>query len=88
MSEARDAMSLAHRGEWELFRANGLGEILSCPQEAEEKFVKTMKYIAETLRITQDGERRALEFCEGGEVDAGPLQFSWDEGDAGNQDSL
>ncbi len=73
MPESRPEISQRHCREWETYR----NEILVPARESgDEKTVKTAKTLADAIRITQDGERRAWDFAGGGEVDAS-MEIAW-----------
>lgn len=75
MAQERQEISSRQRQEWLTFRRQYLEPCLSGGDEQAAKFIKT---IADTLRIAQDGERRAMVFGEGID-DGGPVEVEWGE---------
>lgn len=73
----RAEISEIHQLEWREFREKLLNNCKACLDEKEVKAVKTL---ADAIRITQDGERRACDFGEGRDTDT-ELTFAW-EGEA------
>lgn len=74
MAESKARIAERHAAEWEKYRLEILG-----PSQAsgEEKAVKVAKTLADAIRITQDGERRAWNFAEGGSADDCALEIVW-----------
>lgn len=78
MIESRTEISERHALEWNTFRNDILIPAFQSGDSNEAKLAKTL---ADTIRITQDGERRAWNFAEGGSVD-GTLELAWDDSPA------
>jgi len=73
MQESRTEIAERHAREWETYRLEILGPSM---RGGDEKEVKAAKTLADAIRITQDGERRAWNFAEGGAVDGG-MEIVW-----------
>lgn len=58
-----DALLAAHLAEWEENRALFRQALAGCDQE----LAKLVKLLAETIKIRQEGERRALEAAQTGQ---------------------
>lgn len=73
-AENKLKVSLRHREEWRQFREN----LLMPPiEDKDEAGAKRAKAFADSLRIYQEGERRAWGFAEG-EIDTN-LEVAWEQ---------
>lgn len=76
--ESKEEISQRHCGEWKDYRS---GILMPAMNSGDEKEVKVAKALADAIRITQDGERRAFVFCEGrAEAADTALEIAWEEG--------
>lgn len=69
----RQELAARHLEEWQTFRKLHVQPCIDTGDEVQAKFVKTL---ADTLRIAQEAERRALLSGEGMETD-GPTEIEW-----------
>lgn len=70
------ALASRHKKEWDDYRISILNSALTM---RDEKECKTAKVLADCIRLTQDGERRAYAFAEAGEIEPEAISYSWQE---------
>lgn len=85
MSQTRTDISSRHKTEWETFRIS-LDAILEAPGQYDDKYIRNIKYLADTIRITQDGERRAFDYSAGAAAADTSLQLTWETGEEDGKD--
>ncbi len=75
LAESRQQMGERQQREWQNFREELLPPAMQMPTPEAASYVKS---IAETIRITQEGERKAQEFASG-QMDEGGIAIVWEE---------